>query len=102
MTSCNQGFQVDRVGLSGNLIQNLAAFRFNGGFVEVEESVGIQENFACGRSDHRSLSLGDWYAVAAGAAGSGGPEIAAPAQFVCGVFPTVAHLVAPFNDRLHT
>src|SRR5690606_8681607 len=78
----DQGFQVDRIGLSGDLIQDLTAFGLQRGLVEIEEGVSIEDNFGCGRSNDRRFGLGDRYAVAAGNAGCGGPEVVAPAQFV--------------------
>src|SRR5690606_27481568 len=83
---------------SSDLIQHLTAFRLQGVFVEVEERVSVQDNLAGGGGHDRSLSNG--YAVATRNAGSGRPEVVAPAQFVRSVHPDVAERVAPVIDGL--
>src|SRR3546814_3231513 len=40
----DDGFEVDALGLLGNLIQQLAAFRLQRRLVEIEERVGVEDN----------------------------------------------------------
>src|SRR3546814_8374599 len=58
----NQRFQVNGVGLFGNLIKDVATFGLDGRFVEVEERVGVQDNL--GGRRRFDGSFGNWYAIA--------------------------------------
>ena len=92
-------FQIDALGLLGNLIQQLAAFRLQRRLVEVEERVSVEDDLG-GLRGRLGLLLRNRNAVAAGDAGGRGPEGVAPAQFVRTVLPNVTERVAPVVHRV--
>ncbi|CFP63535.1 Uncharacterised protein [Bordetella pertussis] len=93
MANGDDRFQIDRAGLLGDLIQQLAAFRLQRRLVEVEEGVSIEHDL--GGHGSGLFLLSDRNAVATGDAGSRGPERIAPAQFIGAVLPNVAKRIAP-------
>src|SRR5690625_1083933 len=95
----DHGFKVDRLGLACYLVKDLAAFGLDGGLVEVEVRVGVQDNLGgCGFHDRR-FGLCNRNAIAACDASSGCPEVIAPAKFVDAVHPDVTEGVLPVVYR---
>ena len=93
VTDGDDCFEVDRLHLCSDLVEQFLAFRLNDGLVEVKEGVGVKRHLVGHRVRGGRFGNGD--TVAAGETGSGGPESIAPAKFVGAILPN--ELVLPVH-----